>query len=100
VVQFRNIDANNQLAGGQRIKKKYSLSFVKIAANQEKSGKPDLRSAPDETRKVFYAEAMSYLNQVLGAVRNRENFSLETGLFARLPREILPRILCSLWPCT
>jgi hypothetical protein len=35
VVQFRNIDANNQLAGGQRIKKKYSLSFVKIAANQE-----------------------------------------------------------------
>jgi HD-GYP domain-containing protein (c-di-GMP phosphodiesterase class II) len=80
VVQFRNIDANNQSAGGQGIKKRSSLSFVKIAANQEKSGKQDLRSAPDETRKVFYEEAISYLNQVLGAIRNRENFSLETGL--------------------
>ena len=80
MVQFRNIDANNQLAGGQKIKKKSSLSFVKIAADQEKSGKPDLRSAADETRKTFYEEALSYLNQVLGAIRNRKNFSVETGL--------------------
>jgi HD-GYP domain-containing protein (c-di-GMP phosphodiesterase class II) len=80
VVQFRNIDANNQLAGGQKIKKKSTLSFVKIAADQEKSSKPDLRSASNETRKALYEEALSYLNQVLGAIRKCKNFSLETGL--------------------
>ena len=80
MVQFRNIDAKDQLAGGERLKKKSGLSFVKIAADQEKSGKPDLRSAPNESRKTLYEEAMSYLNQTLGAVRNRKSFTLETGL--------------------
>jgi HD-GYP domain-containing protein (c-di-GMP phosphodiesterase class II) len=80
VVQFRDIDVNDQLAGDQRIKKKSKLSFVKIAAHQENSGKADLRSGPDESRKALYEEALSYLNQVMGAVRNHEEFSLDTGL--------------------
>jgi HD-GYP domain-containing protein (c-di-GMP phosphodiesterase class II) len=80
VVQFRNIEVNNQLTGGQRKKKKSNLSFVKIAARQGKSTKADLRSGPDKNRKVLYEEAMSYLNQAMGAVRNHEEFSLDTGL--------------------
>lgn len=80
MVQFRNIEANNQLAGAQRKKKKSSLSFVKIAARQGKSTKADLRSGPDKSRKALYEEALSYLNQVMGAVRNHEEFSIDTGL--------------------
>ncbi len=80
MVQFRDIDVNDQLAGDQRIKKKSKLSFVKIAAHQGKSAKADLRSEPDESRKALYEEALSYLNQVLSAVRNHEEFSLDTGL--------------------
>jgi HD-GYP domain-containing protein (c-di-GMP phosphodiesterase class II) len=80
VVQFRDIGANDQLAGDQRIKKKSKLSFVKIADRQEKSVKADLRSGPDENRKALYKEALNYLNQVLSAVRNREAFSPDTGL--------------------
>lgn len=80
MVQFRNIEVKDQSAGDQRIKKKSKLSFVKIAAHQEKAGKADPRFGPGENRKIFYEEALTYLNQVMGAVRNREKFSLETGL--------------------
>ena len=80
MVQFRDIDVNDQLAGDQRIKKKSNLSFVKIAARQDKSVKADHRSRPDESRKALYEEALSYLNQVLSTVRNHEEFSLDTGL--------------------
>ena len=80
MVQFRNIEVNDQSVGGKRIKKKSNLSFVKIAANRKKTTKADLRSGPDESRKALYGEALGYLNQALNAVRKHEEFSLDTGL--------------------
>ena len=80
MVQFRDIKADPQAAGDRGIKKKSKLSFVELAGDPEKSGKANLRSAPDESRKLLYEEALDYLNQALGAVRNRQRFSLEKGL--------------------
>jgi HD-GYP domain-containing protein (c-di-GMP phosphodiesterase class II) len=80
VVQFRNIKVDPQRVGDQGVKKKSKLSFVELATDLEKNGKASLRSAPDESRKILYHEALAYVNQALGAVRNRQKFSLEKGL--------------------
>ena len=80
MVKFRDIKADPQAGGDQEIKKKSKLSFVELAAGQKKNGKANHRSAPDESRKLLYEEALDYLNQALGAVRNRQRFSLEKGL--------------------
>jgi HD-GYP domain-containing protein (c-di-GMP phosphodiesterase class II) len=80
VVQFRNIEAKTQQTGSLGFKKKSSLSFVKLASEQKKSGGAIPKSAPDESRKQLYEEGLTYLNEVLSAVRNQQAFSLDKGL--------------------
>jgi len=79
VVQFRNIEAQKQ-AKNLGFKKKSSLSFVKLAAGRVKTDGVPLKPAPDESRKLLYEEGLTYLNEVLSAIRNNQTFSLDKGL--------------------
>jgi HD-GYP domain-containing protein (c-di-GMP phosphodiesterase class II) len=80
VVQFRHIEAKTQPAGNSGFKKNQKLSFVKLAADNDKSSRTPQNPAHDENRRLFYEKALTYLNQVLSAIRNRRNFSVDTGL--------------------
>lgn len=80
MVQFRDIEAKTQRQGNSGFKKQQKLSFVKLAAVQEKTGRASLKPAHDENRKLLYEEGLAYLNQVLSAIRNRQGFSVDNGL--------------------
>ena len=80
MVQFRQIEAKTQPADSSGFKKKQKLSFAKLAADNDKSSRKSPKTAPDENRRLLYEEALKYLNQVLSAIRNRQDFSVDTGL--------------------
>jgi HD-GYP domain-containing protein (c-di-GMP phosphodiesterase class II) len=80
LVQFRQIDAKNQPAAGPGFKKKQTLSFVKLANDNQKSHRTRPKTAHDENRRLLFDEALTYLNQTLSAIRNRKNFPVDSGL--------------------
>jgi HD-GYP domain-containing protein (c-di-GMP phosphodiesterase class II) len=53
---------------------------VKLAASSDKSSRTSQKTVHDENRRLLYEEALAYLNQVLGAIRNHQGFSVDTGL--------------------
>ena len=79
MVQFRKIENRTQKTGSVGFKKQRRLSFVKLAADRGKKGGTTLKPAPDENRKQLYEQGLEYLNGVLSAIRNRQDFSLDKG---------------------
>ena len=79
VVQFRNIEAKSQKPGNAGFRKHQQLSFAKLAADQEKKRDTACKPAAHENRTQLYEEGLEYLNQVLSAIRNQQDFSLDEG---------------------
>lgn len=58
------------------------LSFTKLARNQTKKTAKDnlpVDSKPEQSRKVLYEKILLYMDQVLFAIKNHNEFSLESG---------------------
>jgi hypothetical protein len=79
VVQFREIETKPQALKGTTVEKKTKLSFAKLDGDLPKNNQIGEQTIPDESRKLLYEEASSYIGEVLNALRSRKGFSLEKG---------------------
>ncbi len=85
--EFRNMENKARIERRPQAKQNMKLSFSKLAAAREKSALPGnrmLKNAPkphpgNKNRKGLYDQSSEYLNQVMGAVKNRASFTLDPG---------------------
>jgi len=87
LLDFQDMKNKVQNKSNSKAQQNMKLSFRKLAANQGRqalSGELVLKAEPKanpnlNNRKGLYDKSSIYLNQVLGAVKNRKSFALEPG---------------------
>jgi len=82
MVQFRSIKKESAEPSDNRSISDSKLSFTKLARNQtKKTVKDDLPvdTKPEQIRMALYEKVLLYLEQVLFAIKNHNEFSLEPG---------------------
>ena len=88
LLEFRNMEEKAQNKSSPKAKQDLKLSFRKLAAKRDKQilpvqpvakAQPKSNNNHNNNRKGLYDKTSIYLNQVLGAVKNRKSFALDTG---------------------